>query len=72
MVQLSVVVPAYNETPNIRPLCTRLAKAFKEIKWEWELLVVDDESKGSAETEAIVEALKKEGYPIRGRFRKKS
>jgi dolichol-phosphate mannosyltransferase len=69
--QLSVVVPAYNEVGNIRPLCTRLFATFDKEGLEGELLVMDDESHGSVETKAIVEKLQKEGYAIRGHFRTK-
>ena len=49
--QLSVVVPTYNEPPNnIHRLCERLfTAADKEVpKLEVELLILDDESEGSA------------------------
>lgn len=69
---LSVVVPTYNEVKNVRPLCERLFKALKDANISpAELLIMDDESKGSAETEEIVTKLKAEGYEIRGYFRKK-
>merc|ERR1712166_1276662 len=64
--ELSVVVPTYNETENIRPLCERLFAAAKEKELTIELLVMDDESIGSAETKAIVEALATEKFNIRG------
>ena len=70
---ISVVIPTYNEVENIRPLCERLFKTFKENtitktfsdKKQVELLLVDDESAGSEESVKIVEKLQKEGYPIR-------
>eukprot|EP00658_Telonema_sp_P-2_P017052 TRINITY_DN16601_c0_g1_i5.p2 TRINITY_DN16601_c0_g1~~TRINITY_DN16601_c0_g1_i5.p2 ORF type:complete len:281 (-),score=82.41 TRINITY_DN16601_c0_g1_i5:36-878(-) len=62
---LSVIVPTYNETENIRPLCTRLFAAAKEHKIDVELLVMDDESPGSGETKRIVEALAKDKFNIR-------
>lgn len=70
--ELSVVVPTYNETPNIRPLCERLFKATKKAGLVTELLFMDDDSgKGSVDTEAVVKALKDEGYPVRIHVRRK-
>eukprot|EP00937_MAST-01D_sp_MAST-1D-sp2_P000469 g469.t1 len=62
---LSVVVPAYNEVENIRPLCERLFKALEGASIDGELLIMDDESKGTEATKAIVADLKKEGFNIR-------
>jgi len=70
--QLSVIVPCFNETENIRPLCERLFKAVKGAGIQAELLFVDDESPGSQETENIVKALEKEGHPVRIHCRKKT
>eukprot|EP00049_Salpingoeca_infusionum_P026247 m.24609 g.24609 ORF g.24609 m.24609 type:complete len:263 (+) comp8622_c0_seq1:292-1080(+) len=70
--QLSVIVPAYNETDNIRPLCERLMKAAKAANLEVDLLVMDDESVGSEPTKTIVEELQKEGHSIRIHCRKRS
>uniref|UniRef100_A0A7S2TTV9 Dolichol-phosphate mannosyltransferase subunit 1 n=1 Tax=Lotharella oceanica TaxID=641309 RepID=A0A7S2TTV9_9EUKA len=69
--ELSVIVPTYNEYENIRELCTRLFKATKEAGLTTELLVVDDESKGTIATNAIVEELQK-SYPIRIYIRSKA
>merc|ERR1711865_394737 len=68
---VSVIVPAYNEVENIRPLCERLFAAAKEKKLDVELWVMDDESPGTAETERIVAALQKEKYPINIHVRRK-
>ena len=58
---LSVIVPAYNEVANIRPLCERLFAACKDkAGMTVELLVVDDESEGSEDTAKIVKQLQKE------------
>jgi dolichol-phosphate mannosyltransferase len=63
---LSVIVPTYNETLNIRPLCERLFAALRKENsdLEAELLFVDDESVGSKKTVEIVKQLAKEGYPV--------
>lgn len=70
--QLSVIVPTYNETLNVRPLCERLFKATRGAGLEAELIVVDDESEGSEATELIVKELGEAGYPVRIHCRKKS
>ncbi len=71
---LSVVVPTYNETLNIRPLCERLFKSLRSVAENVaaELLIVDDESQGTQQTIQIVESLVKEGYPIRIHARTKA
>jgi len=69
---LSVVVPTYNETENVRPLCERLFKKVKSINLETELIIVDDESTGSEETEKIAKQLAAEGHPVRIHCRKRS
>mmetsp|Transcript_55294 Transcript_55294/g.160190 ORF Transcript_55294/g.160190 Transcript_55294/m.160190 type:complete len:287 (-) Transcript_55294:42-902(-) len=69
--ELSVIVPTYNETENIRPLCERLFKAMKGTGIAIDLLFVDDESEGSAQTEKIVKELQGEGHPVRIHCRKK-
>lgn len=64
---ISIVIPTYNEVENVKPLCERL---FKTLRAELpntpsELLLVDDESVGSEETERIVKQLAEQKYPIR-------
>eukprot|EP00462_Mataza_sp_D1_P018138 CAMPEP_0175140124 /NCGR_PEP_ID=MMETSP0087-20121206/11287_1 /TAXON_ID=136419 /ORGANISM="Unknown Unknown, Strain D1" /LENGTH=135 /DNA_ID=CAMNT_0016423217 /DNA_START=44 /DNA_END=448 /DNA_ORIENTATION=+ len=61
----SVVVPAYKEVGNLRPLCERIFAACKQagIDKTTEVVVVDDNScDGSVE---VVNELKKEGYNVR-------
>lgn len=71
---LSVVVPTFNETLNIRPLCERLFASIKanDPKLNVELFFVDDESEGTMKTLEIVSQLQKEKYPVRIHSRKKS
>lgn len=61
----TVVVPAYKENPNIRPLTERLFKALDEhgMRAETELLIVDDNSRDGSEQ--TVAALQGEGFPVR-------
>jgi dolichol-phosphate mannosyltransferase len=43
-VDLSVVIPAYNEEQNIRPLIDRLAEALESCDRSFEVVIVDDGS----------------------------
>ena len=61
----------YDEVDNIRPLTERLFKATKAAGLEVELLIMDDESKGTARTEAIVGELASEGHEVRIHVRRK-
>jgi dolichol-phosphate mannosyltransferase len=81
---LSVVVPTYNETSNIRPLAERLFQTYEKAGINpVELLFMDDESVGTAATEkeAIVlfkvlslqvSLLQAEGYAVRIHVRRKN
>ncbi|CAH02077.1 Dpm1 [Kluyveromyces lactis] len=63
-IENSVVVPAYHEKLNIKPLTTRLFQALgKEGSNITELIFVDDNSQDGSVEE--VEALKKQGYNVR-------
>ncbi|KAI0714034.1 nucleotide-diphospho-sugar transferase [Cerioporus squamosus] len=67
-IRYSVVVPAYRENGNLRPLVTRIFDALSQVNspvpaHEVEVIVVDDNSRdGSVET---VEQLRREGYNVR-------
>lgn len=52
---LSVVVPAFNEGPNLSPLYQRLSAVLNTLDLDWELIVVDDGS--TDETRAVLSAL---------------
>ena len=67
-----MVVPAYDEAPNIRPLTERLFAATRKAKLDTELIIADDESKGSDATRAVVEKLASEGYRVRLHHRRRS
>ena len=70
--QLSVVVPTYDETDNLRPLTMRLFAATRRAGIDCDLLFADDESPGSKASRAIVQALQKEGYAVRLETRARS
>ncbi len=42
--EISVVIAAYNEEENIQDLYTKITKVLKELKKEYEILIVDDGS----------------------------
>ena len=67
-IHYSVVVPAFRENGNLRPLVTRIFGALSQAgspvsPHEVEVIVVDDNSRdGSVET---VDDLRREGYNVR-------
>ena len=67
-IRYSVVVPAFRENGNLRPLVTRIFGALSQVNspvpaQEVEVIVVDDNSRdGSVET---VDQLQREGYNVR-------
>ena len=67
-IHYSVIVPAYRENGNIRPLVTRIYSALRRVDSpvpadQVEVIIVDDNSRdGSVEN---VQALQHEGYNVR-------
>lgn len=67
-IDYSVIVPAYKEASNLRPLVTRIFESLNRIDspvpaGQVEIIVVDDNSRdGSVE---VVQALQQEGYNVR-------
>jgi len=64
----SIIVPAYKEKLNLRPLTTRIFAAFNDSESpipaeNIEVIVVDDNSRDGSVEE--VETLREEGYNIR-------
>lgn len=57
---LSVFLPAYNEEDSIAPTVENVVKVLKELKIEWEVLVINDGSKD--QTAEVVKRLGKK-YP---------
>ncbi len=49
--EISVVVPVYNESPNLRPLTDRLLQSLRPINREFEIILVDD---GSTDDSAAI------------------
>src|SRR5688500_4108601 len=44
IVDLSVVIPAFNEEQRLAPTVERLARLLSAHPWRWEIVVVDDGS----------------------------
>jgi glycosyltransferase involved in cell wall biosynthesis len=44
---LSIIIPVYNEADNLRPLCRRIHEALNPTCWTYEVVIVDD---GSTDT----------------------
>jgi glycosyltransferase involved in cell wall biosynthesis len=57
--ELSVIVPVYNEQDNIKPLYQAILKAVKPLKIRWELILVDDGSRDEG-IKIIQELVKKD------------
>ena len=54
---LSIVVPIYNEVENLRPLCQRVHAVLAPTDWSYELILIDDGSQdGSSEMLAELHA----------------
>jgi len=51
--KLSIIIPAYNEAPNLGPLYERLRRVWEEEPADWELLLVDDGSTDGTYEEAL-------------------
>jgi len=43
-IELSLIIPVYNEGPNIAPLCDRVVPVLDRITRSWEIVFVDDGS----------------------------
>ena len=50
---ISVVVPVYNEKPNIEPTAREVLEAFKTVSSEMEILFVDDNSPDGTAEEVV-------------------
>ena len=54
---LSIVIPIYNEVDNLRPLCQRVHAVLAPLDWSYELVLIDDGSRdGSSELLAELHA----------------
>ena len=56
-IELSMIIPTYNETQNIQILVPQLFLSFKELPTSIEVIIVDDDSGDG--TSEVVKALQK-------------
>src|ERR1051325_11110580 len=63
MVEVSVVIPVYNEAPNLKPLYEGLTGAFSGWGNSYEIIFVDDGS--SDDSFSILEQLQREDARLR-------
>lgn len=61
---VSLVIPAYNETGRILPSIARIAEYLREKGEPWEVIVVDDGSRDGTGS-SVRDAAKANGMPIR-------
>ncbi len=66
---LSIVVPLYNEEESIKELYDWIQRVVSPLNWSYEVIFVDD---GSTDTSwTVIEELKREAAPVKGiRFRR--
>lgn len=57
-IELSIIIPVYNEEANITPLCQRLIPILEKITPLWEILFVDDGSSDATLTAIKSSAIK--------------
>ena len=61
--ELSIIVPAFKEAPNIPILVKEISSALESFISEWELIIVDDNSRDG--TADACDRLKKQGLPLK-------
>ncbi len=44
VVNLSIIIPVYNESGNVQPLVDEISSVFNTTNWNWEIVFVDDAS----------------------------
>jgi len=61
--ELSIIVPTFQEAPNIPLLIKEIARDLKPVIPEWEVIIVDDDSRDG--TVAACDSLQKQGFPLK-------
>jgi len=65
---ISIILPTYNETRNIRRIIPAISKVFKDCSMDGEVIVIDDDSPDGTASAALSLA---DSYPVRVHVRKK-
>jgi dolichol-phosphate mannosyltransferase len=60
---VSIILPAFREAGNLRPLVERIVRAISPLKKSYEIIIVDDDSRDG--TDRIAAGLASEGLPVR-------
>ena len=60
---VSIAIPTYKEVQNLRPLIERIADTMSPLSSQYEIIVVDDDSRDG--TEEIISELIAEGNPVK-------
>lgn len=60
---VSIIVPTYQEAENLRPLVERISAALADQAFDYEIVLVDDDSGDG--TDAVAAELAAEGRPVR-------
>lgn len=61
--ELSIIVPTFREAQNIPILVREISAAMEHVLPEWELIIVDDNSRDG--TEDACESLLRQGFPLK-------
>jgi len=61
--KLSIIVPTFQEAPNISSLVREVARELAPVIPEWEVIIVDDNSRDG--TTAACDSLQKHGFPLK-------
>jgi len=70
-IQISVVVPVFDEEPSLRPLHAQIAAALETVRVPWEVIYVDDRSR-DASLRVMLELQERDPHVRVVRFRARS
>ncbi len=61
--ELSIIVPTFREAQNIPILVREISTALEHVLPEWELIIVDDNSRDGTEDACV--SLRRQGFPLK-------
>ena len=61
---ISVIIPMYNEEPNVEPLCARLRAALETLPHPWEVIFINDGSRDGTATRLEAEVQATPGFRL--------